>query len=176
MKSEDDYLHFNWDWGGQQNGFYAITNCSSSGFNNNHAIIIGSDWSPAMELKQAESSRTRVCYNCCNRRRENQSNTIQHGGHHRLGSRRRWNWSSYNPKTPHLSKSHIRRFLHRTRNKNIEISSFRVYNTFGKLLFSNSLTKESNDKDLSTHPDGICFLQLIEDGKDTSFQKIVKVQ
>ena len=38
---DDDYFHFNWGWGGQQNGFYTITNCSSYGFNNNHAIIIG---------------------------------------------------------------------------------------------------------------------------------------
>ena len=38
---DDDYFHFNWGWGGQQNGYYALTNCSSYGFNNNHAIIIG---------------------------------------------------------------------------------------------------------------------------------------
>ncbi|MCQ2285670.1 MAG: thiol protease/hemagglutinin PrtT [Bacteroidales bacterium] len=38
---EDDYLHFNWGWGGQQNGYYAITACSSYGFNNNHAVIVG---------------------------------------------------------------------------------------------------------------------------------------
>ncbi len=38
---DDDYFHFNWGWGGQQNGFYALTNCSSYGFNSNHAIIIG---------------------------------------------------------------------------------------------------------------------------------------
>jgi len=38
---DDDYFHFNWGWGGQQNGYYAITNCSSYGFNSNHAIIIG---------------------------------------------------------------------------------------------------------------------------------------
>lgn len=38
---DDNYFHFNWGWDGQQNGFYAITNCSSYGFNSNHAIIIG---------------------------------------------------------------------------------------------------------------------------------------
>ena len=38
---DDDYFHFNWGWGGQQNGYYALTDCSSYGFNSNHAIIIG---------------------------------------------------------------------------------------------------------------------------------------
>ena len=38
---DDDYFHFNWGWGGQQNGYFALTSCSSYGFNNNHAIIIG---------------------------------------------------------------------------------------------------------------------------------------
>lgn len=38
---DDNYFHFNWGWNGQQNGFYTITNCSSYGFNSNHAIIIG---------------------------------------------------------------------------------------------------------------------------------------
>ena len=38
---DDNYFHFNWGWGGHQNGFYALTNCSSYGFNSNHAIIIG---------------------------------------------------------------------------------------------------------------------------------------
>ncbi|MBQ9474365.1 MAG: thiol protease/hemagglutinin PrtT [Bacteroidales bacterium] len=38
---DNDYFHFNWGWGGQQNGYYALTNCSSYGFNSNHAIIIG---------------------------------------------------------------------------------------------------------------------------------------
>ena len=38
---DDDYFHFNWGWGGQQNGYFALTNCSSYGFNSNHAIIIG---------------------------------------------------------------------------------------------------------------------------------------
>ena len=38
---DDNYFHFNWGWGGQQNGFYTLTNCSSYGFNSNHAIIIG---------------------------------------------------------------------------------------------------------------------------------------
>ena len=38
---DDDYFHFNWGWGGQQNGYYALTNCSTYGFNSNHAIIIG---------------------------------------------------------------------------------------------------------------------------------------
>lgn len=38
---DDDFFHFNWGWGGQQNGYYALNNCSSYGFNSNHAIIIG---------------------------------------------------------------------------------------------------------------------------------------
>ena len=38
---DDNYFHFNWGWGGQQNGFYALNNCSTYGFNSNHAIIIG---------------------------------------------------------------------------------------------------------------------------------------
>ena len=38
---DDDYFHFNWGWGGQQNGYFTLTNCSSYGFNSNHAIIIG---------------------------------------------------------------------------------------------------------------------------------------
>ena len=38
---DDNYFHFNWGWGGQQNGYFALTNCSSYGFNSNHAIIIG---------------------------------------------------------------------------------------------------------------------------------------
>lgn len=38
---DDNYFHFNWGWGGQQNGYFALTNCSSYGFNSNHAVIIG---------------------------------------------------------------------------------------------------------------------------------------
>lgn len=38
---DDNYFHFNWGWGGQQNGFYSLANCSSYGFNSNHAIIVG---------------------------------------------------------------------------------------------------------------------------------------
>lgn len=38
---DDNYFHFNWGWGGQQNGYFALTNCSSYGFNSNQAIIIG---------------------------------------------------------------------------------------------------------------------------------------
>ena len=38
---DDNYFHFNWGWGGQQNGYYTLGNCSSYGFNSNHAIIIG---------------------------------------------------------------------------------------------------------------------------------------
>ncbi len=38
---DDNYFHFNWGWGGTQNGYYALTNCSTYGFNSNHAIIIG---------------------------------------------------------------------------------------------------------------------------------------
>lgn len=38
---DDDFFHFNWGWGGQQNGYFALNNCSTYGFNSNHAIIIG---------------------------------------------------------------------------------------------------------------------------------------
>ena len=38
---DDNYFHFNWGWGGQQNGYFTLTSCSSYGFNSNHAIIIG---------------------------------------------------------------------------------------------------------------------------------------
>ena len=38
---DDNFFHFNWGWGGQQNGFYALNSCSTYGFNSNHAIIIG---------------------------------------------------------------------------------------------------------------------------------------
>lgn len=38
---DDDFFHFNWGWGGQENGYCTITNCSSHGFNRNHAITIG---------------------------------------------------------------------------------------------------------------------------------------
>ena len=38
---DNDYFHFNWGWGGQQNGYYSLNNCSSYGFNSSHAIIIG---------------------------------------------------------------------------------------------------------------------------------------
>lgn len=38
---DDNFFHFNWGWGGQQNGYYTIANCSSYGFNSNHAVIVG---------------------------------------------------------------------------------------------------------------------------------------
>ena len=38
---DDDYFHFNWGWGDNQNGYFALNNCSQYGFNSNHAIIIG---------------------------------------------------------------------------------------------------------------------------------------
>jgi hypothetical protein len=53
---------------------------------------------------------------------------------------------------------------------------FRIYDIFGRLLISNSLTKENNPIDLSSQPAGIYFFQLIEDGGNTGFQKIVKVK
>ena len=62
------------------------------------------------------------------------------------------------------------------KNTNLDVCSFRIYDVFGKLLVSNNLTKGNSIIDLSSQPDGIYFLQLIEGGKNTSFQKIVKVQ
>ena len=38
---DDNYFHFNWGWGGQQNGYFALNDCSTYGFNSNHAIVIG---------------------------------------------------------------------------------------------------------------------------------------
>ena len=60
-------------------------------------------------------------------------------------------------------------------NTNHDVCSFRIYDVFGKLLISNNLTNSNNTIDLSSQPNGIYFFQLIEDGKTTSFQKIVKV-
>jgi hypothetical protein len=59
---------------------------------------------------------------------------------------------------------------------NLDGCCFRIYDIFGRLLISNSLTKENNTIDLSSQPAGIYFLQLIEDGRSTDFQKIVKGQ
>ncbi len=59
---------------------------------------------------------------------------------------------------------------------NLDGCCFRIYDIFGRLLISNSLTKENNTIDLSSQPAGIYFLQLIEDGRSTGFQKIVKVK
>ena len=62
------------------------------------------------------------------------------------------------------------------KNTNFGNCSFRIYDVFGKLLISNNLTKENSTIDLSGQPDGIYFFQLIEDGGNTGFQKIVKVK
>ena len=62
------------------------------------------------------------------------------------------------------------------KNMNLEACGFHIYDVFGKLLVSNNLTKGNHTIDLSSQPDGIYFLQLIEGGKSTSFQKVVKVQ
>ena len=43
-------------------------------------------------------------------------------------------------------------------------------------MISNNLENENSTIDLSSQPDGIYFFQLIEDGRATSFQKIVKGQ
>lgn len=59
-------------------------------------------------------------------------------------------------------------------NKNLSGCSFCIYNELGKLLISNNLAKSNNTIDLSNLPDGIYFFHLIEDGKSTAFQKIVK--
>lgn len=56
---DDDFFHFNWGWSGQQNGFYALTNCSSYGFNSNHAIIIGIR-GPELPAAVGEHSRKTV--------------------------------------------------------------------------------------------------------------------
>ena len=32
---DDNYFHFNWGWGGTQNGYYALNDCSTYGFNSN---------------------------------------------------------------------------------------------------------------------------------------------
>lgn len=62
------------------------------------------------------------------------------------------------------------------KNTNLDACAFRIYDVFGKLLISNNLTKENNTIDLSSQPAGIYFFQLIEDGGNTGFQKIVKVK
>ena len=59
---------------------------------------------------------------------------------------------------------------------NLDGCCFRIYDIFGRLLISNSLTKENNTIDLSSQPAGIYFFQLIEDRGNTGFQKIVKVK
>lgn len=56
---DDNYFHFNWGWGGQQNGYFALTNCSSYGFNSNHAIIIGIR-GPELPEAIAENSEQKV--------------------------------------------------------------------------------------------------------------------
>lgn len=61
------------------------------------------------------------------------------------------------------------------KNKNLAGCSFRIYDEFGKLLISNHLIKGNTTIDLSSLPDGIYFFHLIEDGKSTAFQKIVKL-
>lgn len=60
-------------------------------------------------------------------------------------------------------------------NTNLAVCRFRIYDEYGKLLISNNLIKENSTIDLSGQPDGIYFLHLIEDGKSTAFQKMVKV-
>ncbi len=62
------------------------------------------------------------------------------------------------------------------KNTNLDDCSFRIYDAFGKLLISNNLTKENTTINLSSQPDGIYFLQLIESGEFVSIQKIVKIQ
>ena len=56
---DDDYFHFNWGWGGQQNGYYTLTSCSSYGFNSNHAIIIGIR-GPELPVTIEENSKNKV--------------------------------------------------------------------------------------------------------------------
>ena len=60
------------------------------------------------------------------------------------------------------------------KNTNLASCSFCIYDELGKLLISNYLNKENSTVDLSNLPDGIYFFHLIEDGKSTAFQKIVK--
>ena len=61
------------------------------------------------------------------------------------------------------------------KNMNLDNCGFRIYDIYGKLLISSNLKNENNTIDLSSQPDGIYFFQLIEDGRTTTFQKIVKV-
>ena len=61
------------------------------------------------------------------------------------------------------------------KNTNLAGCSFYIYDEVGKLLISNYLNKENSTVDLSNMPDGIYFFHLIEDGKSSAFQKIVKL-
>ena len=58
---------------------------------------------------------------------------------------------------------------------NLADRSFCIYDSFGKLLILNNLTKENCTIDLSAQPAGIYFLHLMKNGETTVFQKIVKV-
>ena len=67
-------------------------------------------------------------------------------------------------------------FIVEWKNANLDVCCFRMYDQSGKLLISNQLTKEANTIDMSNQPEGIYYLQLIEEGKANVFQKIVKVK
>ena len=60
-------------------------------------------------------------------------------------------------------------------NTDLECCRFRIYDEFGKLLISNNITTEKHTVDLSTLPDGIYFIHLVEDGKSIAVRKIVKI-
>lgn len=67
-------------------------------------------------------------------------------------------------------------FIIKCKQTDLDVCCFRIYDVYGKLLISNTLTKGNNSIDLTSQPAGIYFLQLIEDGKHTAFHKIVKNQ
>lgn len=67
-------------------------------------------------------------------------------------------------------------FIVEWKNANLDFCCFRIYDQSGRLLISDQLTKETNTIDLSSQPEGIYYLQLIEAGNTSAFQKIVKVK
>ena len=60
--SAGDYLHMNWGWGGASNGFFAVTNLSTPGYNpvNNDAALIGIQPLPPFRLSVSTSAPT-IC-------------------------------------------------------------------------------------------------------------------
>jgi PKD repeat protein len=58
----NDMLHMNWGWGGQSDGYYAVTNLNSGGFNpiDGEAALIGIE-PPAPFALQVSASATAIC-------------------------------------------------------------------------------------------------------------------